>query len=605
MEKKKGFLPINTLIDEKYRVQFFIKKGSNAETYRVKDLQNRTKFLKLFYYAKLHSTQFNSEGLIKEIELLKKINHPNILSYSDSGDWDYEGKRFAYLVLEFISGESIAERMRRHNIFEWQVVKQISGSLLNGLKYLHNLPQPIVHNSITPQNVMLDLSGNAQILKIIDFGHARHFQNVTKVYYREGLNPFYLAPECFQNYFSPQSDIFSVGVLMYNMLFGLPPWFIDFSDFKNDRGELEDAVLNARIKSLKFPGFEEAFNSDIEYALTIIRKSLHHDLNHRFSDTTEMLQALNGNFPEDYDFKEAEKTFDKAHKTEITQDIDKIKKGFSQIGGMDALKDVIYHDVIQALREKELYEKYKLTIPNGMLLYGPPGCGKSFFAEKLSEEVGYNYVEVKPSTLASIYVHGSQEKIAKLFDDARKNAPTILNFEEFDGLVPKRGGNAGSHQAGEVNEFLTQLNNCGKDGIFVIASTNHPGLIDPAVLRAGRIDKLFYVPPPDFMARKAMFKIFLADRPLGSDLDYDELADKTENYVSVDLKLLVDEAARNALKKRSDITQEIFLDVLRNIKPSVGIDELNKYQRINEDIQGQRSKVARLPMGFKINAKNK
>ncbi|MDZ7774955.1 MAG: ATP-binding protein [Bacteroidales bacterium] len=117
--------------------------------------------------------------------------------------------------------------------------------------------------------------------------------------------------------------------------------------------------------------------------------------------------------------------------------------------------------------------------------------------------------------MASIYVHGSQEKIGQLFDEARKNAPTILNFDEFDALSPQpRKTCRLSINSGEVNEFLAQLNNCGKDGVFVIASTNQPGLIDPAVLSAGRIDKIFFIPPPDFKARKEMFRLLLRKTPL-------------------------------------------------------------------------------------------
>lgn len=598
MVSKEGILPKSTLIDKKYSIHFFIKKGLHADTYRVKDRIGNTLFLKLFFYAKLHRTQFDSEGNIKEVEFLKTVNHPNIVKFLDTGEWIYNNKRFAYLVLEFISGETLAERMKREHTFTWHSVKPIISSVLNGLKYLHNLPKPIIHNNINNQNIIMDMSGTVHIPKIIDFAYARHFQNSTKVYYRDGLVPYYLASECFNNIFSPQTDLYSVGALMYHMLFGIPPWFLDISYYKNDREDLENAVLNERKKPLKIPNLIDSDdNGDINRILPIIEKALSPEPAQRFSAASDMLKAIYGQI-EIKTHKKAKIKSTGAKKSKISED--KSKTGFSQIAGMETLKEILYNDVIRALEEKELYQKYGLTIPNGMLLYGPPGCGKSFFAEKLSEEVGYNYVEVKPSTLASRYIHGSQEKIGKLFDDARNNAPTILNFDEFDALVPKRDSHAGSYQSGEVNEFLSQLNNCGKDDVFVIASTNQPGLIDPAVLRAGRIDKIIYLPPPDFKARKEMFRLFLEDRPIEKDIDYDELARITENYVSVDLKHFVNEAARESLINKIKISQETLTKIINNSQPTVSLKEISKYEKINEELKGQKSDVLRTKIGFKI-----
>jgi transitional endoplasmic reticulum ATPase len=432
---------------------------------------------------------------------------------------------------------------------------------------------------------MLDLSSKDPVPKLIDFGHARYFQNATKVFYREGLNPFYLAPECFNNIFSPQSDLFAVGATMYHLLFGMPPWFIDLSHYQNDTEAMQEAILEAREKPLKKPILNNATDTaNIDHALSIIETALHENVDQRFASAEEMLDALNGKVPiETAKPQSQNKTPAKDQENKKTGQ----HKGFSEIAGMEELKETLFNDVIRALAEKELYEEYGLTIPNGMLLYGPPGCGKSFIAEKLAEEAGYHFEEIKPSSLASIYVHGSQEKIGQLFDEARKNAPTILNFEEFDALVPKRDGHAGSHQAGEVNEFLTQLNNCGKNGVFVIATSNQPDLIDPAVMRAGRIDKIFYVPPPDFKARKAMFQLLLKKRPVDFGIDYDQLAHSTENFVSVDIQHLVNEAAREALKQRAKITQEILQQVIEETKPSVSNDEIKKYEKIRSELEGK------------------
>ncbi|MFB6306094.1 MAG: AAA family ATPase [Flavobacteriales bacterium] len=585
-------------VDEKYTIQFFIKKGAHAETYRVKDQDGKTMFLKLFQLSKLHRTQFDGEGNIKEIEFLKSIKHPNVVKYIDSGECQMNNQRFAWLVLDFISGETLEDRMKRDHTLNAYEVKQIVSGVLNGLKYLHNLEQPVVHNDINHQNIMLDLSGNTPIPKIIDFGYARFFHNSTKVYYREGLNPYYLAPECFNNIFSPQSDLYSIGALIYHLLTGLPPWFVDLSDYQKDRIELEEVLLEARQKPLKIPSLSNSsvLDPEKEQLLAVAKKALEPDVDLRFKSAEEMLKAIGGEIEIERNSHQSKSgTTSKAPESQNR----KKGQGFNDIAGMDELKETLYHDVIRALEEKELYEEYGLTIPNGMLLYGPPGCGKSFFAQKLAEEVGYNYVEVKPSELASIYVHGSQEKIGQLFDEARKNAPTILNFDEFDALVPNRESHAGNNQSGEVNEFLAQLNNSGKEGVFVIASTNQPGLIDPAVLRAGRIDKIFFIPPPDFKARKEMFKLLLEKRPLDFGVDFDLLAEKTDNYVSIDIEHLVNEAARKALRDKSKITQQILQNTIDNTKPSVKVSEIKRYEQIKAELEGIDQGQTRPSIGFK------
>lgn len=585
--------------NQEYTVLFFIKKGSHAESYRVKDNTGNILFLKLFHLSKMHRTQFDNHGNVKEIEFLKALKHPNIVRYRDSGEWINSNQRFAYLVLEYISGETLAERIKRDHHHSGYEIKQIIEGVLNGLKYLHTREEPIVHNDINHQNIMLDLSGKISKPNIIDFGYSRFFRNSTKVYYRRGLNPYYLAPECFNNIFSPQSDLFSVGALIYHLIFGIPPWFMDLSEYQKNSIDYEEAIIDARSEPLKFPALNEPFESDREKEslLNIAKKALLENTEERFSSAEEMIRTLNG---------EIKLSNTNSNETAIKTKIKKTKSecsGFDAIAGMEELKESLYQDVIRALEEKELYEEYGLTIPNGILLYGPPGCGKSFFAEKLAEEVDYNYILVKPSSLASIYVHGTQEKIQELFENARENAPTILNFEEFDALVPSRTGYIGKNQSGEVNEFLSQLNNCGKDGVFVIASTNQPKLIDSAVLRAGRIDKIFFVPPPDFKARKEIFRTLLEKRPLDFGIDFGLLAEKTENYVSVDIQHLVNEASRKALKTKSKITQEIILTTIYNILPSVKVSEIERYNQIKAELEGiDQSKSNDKPsIGFNIN----
>jgi len=590
MNEKQHILSKNQNIEEKYTVKFFLKKGSYAETYRVKDQEGKTKLLKLFSYSKLDRTQFDENGDILEIEILKKINHPNLVKYCDHGDLLIENQKYAFVILDFISGETLADKMKREQTLNPYEAKDIISSVLNGLNYLHNLDKPVIHNDISNLNIMTDLSGKVTIPKIIDFGYARYLSQSNKDFLKDGLNPFYQANEAFNKVFSPKSDVFSVGALYYHLLDGLPPWFVEISKYKSDKIKLEDAVLEERRKPLKFE------NNIDEQTQNTITKALQPKAENRFKNVKEFIQVINGEF----EVQQLSTTEEKP-KTELKE----IKKGqgFSAIAGMQELKDAIQLDVIDALNEKERYAEYDLTIPNGMLFYGPPGCGKTFFAERMAEEIGFSFYQIKPSDIQSKYVNASQENIKNLFDEARKNAPSIIFIDELDAMVPNRNDSSINHMnTSAVNEFLAQINNCGDDGVFTIGATNRPRSIDPAILRAGRLDKKIYLPPPDYEARELMFKLFLEKRPREVGLDYADLAKATENFVSSDIKFLCDEASRKALKKKSRISKEILLETINNNRPSISLKELNSYKAIKAKMEGLEEKTNKRPsIGFKNN----
>lgn len=573
----KGILPKNFSVNEKYSVLLFIKQGSNAETYRIKGNDGKLYFLKLFNFAKLHRSAFDDENNLLEIEFLKKVMHENIVSYKDSGELIFEGKKYGFLILDFIPGETLAERISREPFSNYYDVQQIIINVLQGLDYLHNLPEPIIHNEITPQNIMLDLSGNIPKAVIIDFGYARSFHQSSKAYNKEGLNLNYVASECFNNLYSPQSDLFSVGVIIFRLMFGMLPWFKDISNFQSDRIKMEETIIEERKKPLVFPNIENNVVDFNESILTILKKALNNNLEKRFQSASEFIDAINGK----NSIEVVEEITEKKVKTVVEKG-----KGFSAIAGMQQLKDQLQYDVINVIENPEEYKKHNLGLPNGMLLYGPPGCGKTFFAERFAEEAGYNFIKVVSSDIASIYVHGSQEKIGKLFKEAREKAPTIIYFDELDAMVPNRNNLNNQSQSGEVNEFLSQLDNIGSSGVFVIGSTNKPDLIDKAVLRAGRLEKWFYIPPPDFEARKSMFELYLKERPIDFGIDYERLATLTEYYVSSDIKLLIDEASRKTIRDKSKrISMEILEYIIEHQRPTVSLSELKKYELIRQQIE--------------------
>ena len=600
MSNSKGILPKGFSISDKYSILLFIKQGSNAETYRVKGTDGKLYFLKLFNYSKLHRSAFDSDNNLLEIELLKKAKHENIVSYKDSGEVIYENKKFGYLVLDFIAGETLAERISREMFNNYYDIQCIISDVLKGLNYLHSLTEPIIHNEITPQNIMLDLSSDVPKAKIIDFGFARSFHQSTKAFNKVGLNLNYVASECFNGFYSPQSDIFSVGAVMYQSLFGLPPWFKDVSKFQADRTNAEELVLQERSKPLSFPKIANDFIGYEEQTNLLLKKALSQDTEDRFQSANEFLQALNGEIEvEDVDKVQKVKSADKPEKKIQSK---KAKgKGFDAIAGMNELKAQLKLDVIDALHSPDEYAKYGVTIPNGMLLYGPPGCGKTFFAKHFAEEVGFNFMLATPSTLKSRYINATQENIAKMFEEAEKNAPTIIFIDEINELLPNRDSDAHEMAKSAVNEMLAQMDRTGEKGIFIIGATNYPDMIDPAMLRAGRLDKKFYLPPPDFEARKSMFEMYLKNRPLDFGIDYNQLSKMTEYYVSADIELLVNEASRLALKTKSRISMKILEEVIKNTKPSVPLQELKKYEVIKAKMDGENieQKNERPRIGFK------
>ncbi len=259
-------------------------------------------------------------------------------------------------------------------------------------------------------------------------------------------------------------------------------------------------------------------------------------------------------------------------------------RGLARVAGMQELKELLEREVVAPVRDPEPYLRYGLSIPNGILLYGPPGCGKTYIARQLAEELDHYFVEVIPSELAGIHVHETVIKIRELFEAAAEHAPAIVFIDEFEALVPAREGLGGHQQykSEEVNEFLAHLNACAEKKIFVIAATNRAEKIDAAVRRTGRLDKLIYVGPPDELARREMLALHLERRPVAKGLDLGMLAKALAHYSASDLRFLVDQAARDAFSKREDIGAGSFAVAMERIQPSVPPHVEREYRSIEQ-----------------------
>ena len=583
-----------------YTVAFPHKQGSYAETYRVKDTSGKTRFLKLINYSKLNRNQIDDNGRVIEIEIAKLLKHHNLCQFIDSGNMMMNGSQYAWFVTEFVSGETLSQRIIRDDEISVYEIRTIAKAVLSALSFLHSQPIPVIHNEVTIQNVFLNLVGELQDLKLIDFGYARFLnQSPAKPDLNE-LNPFYLAPERFSGVCSIQTDLYSVGVMMYHLLYGKLPWFLDIS--KKHGQDVIDSILAERDKELELTK-EEKYELD-DQLLNVIAKSLSYDSEDRFQSADEFIKAIDGEIKiERQSTKRKILSQQQSDNTPASSVIKKKGEGFAAVAGMEELKQQMREEVIEPLHNPEEYHRYGVTIPNGMLLYGPPGCGKTFFAKHFAEEVGFNFMCITPATLKSRYVNATQENIAKMFKEAEENAPTVIFIDEMNELVPNRDdGNVHEMSRSAVNEMLAQMDRTGEKGIFIIGATNYPNMIDPAILRAGRLDKKYYIGVPDIEARMALFRLYLKKRPYDFGLDYHQLADMTQGYVSADIQLIVNDASRNALRQHSKITMDLLKAAITNTTPSLSNNELRKYERIRAMMNGEEIKKSddRPRMGFNV-----
>lgn len=583
-----------------YTVAFPHKQGAYAETYRVKDTSGKTRFLKLINYSKLNRNQIDDNGRVIEVEIAKQLHHHNLCQYVDSDNMMMNGSQYAWFVTEFVSGETLSQRIIRDDEISVYEIKTIAKAVLSALSFLHSQPIPVIHNEVTIQNVFLNLVGELQDLKLIDFGYARFLNQSPVKPNLDELNPFYLAPERFSGVCSVQTDLYSVGAMMYHLLYGELPWFLDVSSKRGQ--DVIDSILAERDKELTLTK-EDKYELD-DQLLNVIAKSLSYDSEDRFQSADELIKAIDGEVKiERQSTKRKILSQQQSDNTPASYAIKKKGEGFAAVAGMEELKQQMREEVIEPLQNPEEYHRYGVTIPNGMLLYGPPGCGKTFFAKHFAEEVGFNFMCITPATLKSRYVNATQENIAKMFKEAEENAPTVIFIDEMNELVPNRDdGNVHEMSRSAVNEMLAQMDRTGEKGIFIIGATNYPNMIDPAILRAGRLDKKYYIGVPDIEARMALFRLYLNKRPYDFGLDYHQLADMTQGYVSADIQLIVNDASRNALRQHSKITMELLKVAITNTAPSLSNNELRKYERIRAMMNGEEMKKSddRPRIGFNV-----
>lgn len=255
---------------------------------------------------------------------------------------------------------------------------------------------------------------------------------------------------------------------------------------------------------------------------------------------------------------------------------------FEDVAGLEEVKEKIRDIIITPFLYPEKAKKWKVKTGGGVLLFGPPGTGKTYLAKAVAGELDADFFYVRASDIMSKFVGESEKRVAELFKQARASGKAVVFIDEIDALLPKRSGMKSTVMQRVVPQFLAEMDGIDSrnDNILLMAATNIPWNIDPAALRPGRFDFKFYIPPPDFEARKKIFQLNL-DVP-SECIDFDVLAEKTEGYSGADIKFICDEVKRMMFRREIEGREELLrtehvLEVIPSVKPSIDERMLKKY----------------------------
>ena len=559
----------------KYVINSFIKKGIVAESYTVLGPDDRMYFMKVFDLRSIPREQLFEGKEVYEIQLCKELNsdeNQNVVRYVDNGEVKKSNTVYHYLVTEFYRGMILFDAVRQEGPFDLEDAVHITLCVLSGLSFIHS--RALIHNDIRPTNIMLqELEDGMLMPTIIDLGHISYMVKGRPTFADEDLMPYFRAPETFRAVYTVKSDIFSTGALLYFLLFGKAPWdMMDLRPFTNDKQKIANEVRKARKQDLVLETDKVKLP---DYMKAILLKALAKRPNDRFASAAEFAQALLEQVMPEL-AKRMEEGETNASQPEEQGQVNSgptitFKKGsgsgFDNVTGRDELKEQLRKEVLFALQNPEKAKLYKLPTINGVLLYGPPGCGKSLVLESFAEELGFNYTIIRGPEMGHIYQEGVLDNLQRLFDAAEIKAPFVICIDELEFVAPNPNAEGEENVTPQISALYGMMNECSKKGILVVATTNRPDLIDQSIMRVGCFDRVFFVPQPDFEARKDIFIDHLKDRPC-EELDFDELAKMSDDFNAGDITEAVNEAAMTAAYNDVPISQKILVDVLKYKNPT-------------------------------------
>ncbi|MEM2194503.1 MAG: CDC48 family AAA ATPase [Candidatus Methanomethylicia archaeon] len=288
------------------------------------------------------------------------------------------------------------------------------------------------------------------------------------------------------------------------------------------------------------------------------------------------------------DFLEAYREITPTAMREVYVEVPSVK--WDDVGGLNEIKQELKEAIEWPIRRPDIFEKMGISPPKGVLLYGPPGCGKTLLAKAVANESGANFISIKGPEIFSKWVGESEKAIREIFRKARIAAPCVVFFDEIESITPVRGLEGGSNIYERVTaQLLVEIDGISKlEGVVVLGATNRPDILDPALLRPGRFDRLIFVPPPNVNERLQIFRIHTAKMPISNDVNLEHIAKITEGYSGADIEAVCREAAFMALRENMNtpkVNMKHFEIALKKIKPTLTEDILRFYKMWEERLR--------------------